>query len=161
MTDSEEARLREAVLARLRDEQSVRGRADRAILERIKETREELGAGNAELWRMQREFRQEVDCRLRSVQELSERACGRVSDVAKATTQLAERVGELSDAVQASTGRIDTLFASLANDSRQSKRPRATSAMWGAIGAPIVLVLLGALSWGLKHWGIDIGWPPQ
>lgn len=159
MTDSEEARLRDAVLARLRQEQSVRSTADRAILERIKETREELGAGNAELWRLQREFRQEVDGRLRNVQEVSERAVGRIDAATSANAELADRVRELAEAVQASTARIDQLYSTVAAQPRTSKRPRAASAMWGAVGAPIVLVLLGALSWGLKHWGIDIGWP--
>lgn len=145
------------LVRRIEDESRRRSEADRAILTRVKEMHEELASGNSELWRSHRDGVKTLDQRLDRVEGLVARALGSVNHLSgglhtheTVDAQRADHLSKIDQTLGSILGRLDDL----------KRSPRIKSAFWGAVGAPLALVAIGLVSWGLKRAGVNIGWPP-
>lgn len=150
----------QALVRRLAEETKARREGERAVMQRISDMREALVASNSEIWRTQRDAIKKSDQRLESLENLVDRALGRVSHLSgglegqqSTNKEQTEHLSRIDTALGTLVGQVGSLRDSLIS------HPRRSSALWGAVGAPVSLVVLGLFAWLLKRAGVDVGWP--
>jgi chromosome segregation ATPase len=146
----------QALVRRLESERRERHDAQRSLMQRMADMHETLSAGNSEIWRTQRDGLRALDERLDHLEGVIARALGRVSRLSggleaaeNANRQQTDHLSRIDVALGTVVGRLDEM----------RRGPRIKSATWGAVGAPLALIVFGLVSWGLKRLNIDVGWP--
>lgn len=160
--EPESARFSEyqALVRKLSEETRARREGERAIMQRISDMRQALVAGNEEIWRAQRQGTKANNERLANLEGLVDRALGRVSHLSgglegqrDANKEQGEHLSRIDTAIGTILGQVGELKTALVS------HPRRSSALWGAVGAPASLIVLGFCAWLLKRAGINVGWP--